>query len=90
MEAQTYLRSIWSGKKEHHKNAEWLKDVKKDLQQDEAQDKINIKKKHHDECNEKDAKLKNSWSWQCPRLLVKEFNSIVCQINGVFAGLSRL
>ena len=44
MEAQTYLRSIWSGKKEHRKNAEWLKDVKKDLQQDEAQDKINIKK----------------------------------------------
>ena len=44
MEAQTYLRSIWSEKKEHHKNAEWLKDVKKDLQQDEAQDKINIKK----------------------------------------------
>ena len=36
--------SICSEKKEHHKDAEWLKDVKKELEQDEGQHKINIPK----------------------------------------------
>ena len=40
MEAQTFWRGIWSERKEHHKDVEWLKYVKKELQQDEAQDKI--------------------------------------------------
>ena len=43
MEAQTFWRGIWSERKEHHKVAEWLKDVKK-LEQDEGQDKIDITK----------------------------------------------
>ena len=30
--------------KEHHKDTEWLKDVKKELEQDEGQDKIDITK----------------------------------------------
>ena len=42
MEAQTFWRGIWSERKEHHKDAEWFKDVKKELQQDESQDKIDI------------------------------------------------
>ena len=44
VEAQTFWRDIWSERKEHHKDAEWLKDVKKDLEQDEGQDKIDITK----------------------------------------------
>ena len=31
VEAQTFWRGIWSKRKEHHKDAEWLKDVKKEL-----------------------------------------------------------
>ena len=33
-------------------------------------------KRQNDESNDKDDKFGSSWSWQCPRLLVKEFNSI--------------
>ena len=40
MEAQTFWRGIWSERKEHHKNAEWLKVVIKELEQDECLDKI--------------------------------------------------
>ena len=40
VEAETVSRGIWSERKEHHKNTEWLKDVKKELEQDEGQDKI--------------------------------------------------
>ena len=40
MEAQTFWRGIWSERKEHHKDAEWLKDVKKELEQDEGQDTL--------------------------------------------------
>ena len=43
MEAQTFWRGIWSERKEHHKGAEWLKDVKK-LEKDKGQDKIDITK----------------------------------------------
>ena len=43
MEAQTFWRGIWSERKDHHKDAEWLKDVK-ELEQDEGQDKNDIKK----------------------------------------------
>ena len=42
VEAQAFWRGIWSERKEHRKNAEWLKDVKKELEQDEGQDKIDI------------------------------------------------
>ena len=41
MEAQIFWRGTWSERKEHHKGAEWLNDVKK-LEQDEDQDKIDI------------------------------------------------
>ena len=41
-EAQTFLRGICSERKEHHKDAEWLRNVKKELEQDEGQDKIDI------------------------------------------------
>ena len=44
VKAQTFWRGIWSERKEHHKYAEWLKDVKKELEQDEGKDKINITK----------------------------------------------
>ena len=33
-----------SERKGHHKDAEWMKDVKKELEQDEGQDKIDITK----------------------------------------------
>ena len=44
VEAQTFWRGIWSERKEYHKDAEWLKDVKKELEQDEGQNKIDITK----------------------------------------------
>ena len=44
MEAQTFWRGIWSERKEHHKNAEWLKVVIKELEQDECLDKIDTTK----------------------------------------------
>ena len=44
VEAQTFWRGIWSERKERHKDAEWLKDVKKELEQDEDQDMIDITK----------------------------------------------
>ena len=44
VEAQTFWRGICSKRKEHHKDVEWLKDVKKELQQDEGQNKIDIRK----------------------------------------------
>ena len=44
VEAQTFWRGIWSERKKHHKDAEWLKDVKKELERDEGQDKIDITK----------------------------------------------
>ena len=34
------FEDIWSKRKEHHKDAEWLKEVKKELEQDQGQDKI--------------------------------------------------
>ena len=42
--AQTFWRGIWSERKDHHKDAEWLKDVEKGLEQDEDLDKIKITK----------------------------------------------
>ena len=45
VETQTFWRGIWSERKEHHKDAEWLKDIKKELGQYEGQDKIDIKRK---------------------------------------------
>ena len=33
---QKFFRGIWSESKEHHKDTEWLKDVKKELEQDEG------------------------------------------------------
>ena len=44
VEVQTFCRGIWSERKEHHKDAEWFKDVKKELEQDESQNKIDITK----------------------------------------------
>ena len=44
VEAQTFWRGIWSERKEHHQDAEWFKDVTKELEQDEGQDKIDITK----------------------------------------------
>ena len=44
MEAQTIRMGIWSERKEHHKDAECLKYVKKELDQDEGQDEIDITK----------------------------------------------
>ena len=44
VDAQTFWRGIWSERKEHYKNTEWLKDVKKELEQDEGQDKIDLTK----------------------------------------------
>ena len=44
VKAHTFWRGTWSESKEHHKDAEWLKDVKKESEQDEGQDKINITK----------------------------------------------
>ena len=32
LETQTFWRGIWSERKEHPRDAEWLKDVKKELQ----------------------------------------------------------
>ena len=43
VEAQTFWMGIWSKRKEHHKDAEWLKDVK-ELEQDEGRDKIDLTK----------------------------------------------
>ena len=40
VEAQTVSRGIYSERKEHHKDTEWLKNVKKELEQNEGQDKI--------------------------------------------------
>ena len=42
VKAQTFWRGVWSERKEHDKDAEWLKDVKKELEQDEDQNKIDI------------------------------------------------
>ena len=44
VEAQTFWRGIWSERKEHRKDAEWLKDVKKELERDEGENKIDITK----------------------------------------------
>ena len=44
VEAQTFWRGIWSERKEHRKYAEWLKDVKKELERDEGENKIDITK----------------------------------------------
>ena len=41
MEEQTFGKGIWSDRKEHHKDAQWLKDFKK---QADGQDKIDITK----------------------------------------------
>ena len=76
VEAQTFWRGTWSERKEHHKDAEWWRTLRRM--------KVRIRlinKRQIDESNEKDAKLESSWSWQCPRLLVKEFNSITWQLS---------
>ena len=39
-----WIRGIRSERKEHHKDTEWLKDVKKELEQNEGQDKIDTTK----------------------------------------------
>ena len=44
MDAKTFWRGLWSKIKEHNKDADWLKDVKKELEQDEGQNKIDITK----------------------------------------------
>ena len=44
METQTIWMGIWIERKEHHKGAESLKYVKKELDQDEGQDEIDITK----------------------------------------------
>ena len=44
MEAHTFWRGIRSETKKQHKDAKWLKDVKKKLGQDECQDKIDLSK----------------------------------------------
>ena len=44
VEAQTFWRDTWNESKEHHKDDEWLKDVKKELEQDEGQDKTDTTK----------------------------------------------
>ena len=44
MDAQKFWRGIWSETKGHHKDVQWLKDVKKELDQDEYQDKIDMTK----------------------------------------------
>ena len=44
MKAQIFWRDICSKRKEHHKDAEWLQDVKKELEEDEGQDKFDITK----------------------------------------------
>ena len=44
VEAQKFWRGIWRKTKEHHKDAEWLKDIKKDIEQDEGQHRIDITK----------------------------------------------
>ena len=55
MEAQTFWRNIWGDRKKDRKDAEWLKVVRSELEQDEDQDEIDIKKRQNDESNEKDA-----------------------------------
>ena len=35
VEAKTFWRGTWSQRKEHHKDAKWLKDVKKELELNE-------------------------------------------------------
>ena len=42
--AQRFWKGIWSERKEHYKDAEWVKDPYKELEQDEDQDKIHITK----------------------------------------------
>ena len=44
VKAQAVWRGIWSKRKEHQKDAKWLKGVKKELEQNEDQDKIDITK----------------------------------------------
>ena len=44
VEAQTFWRGICSERKEHHKGTEWLRDVEKELERDEGQDKIDKSK----------------------------------------------
>ena len=44
VETQAFWRGIWSGTKYHHSDVEWLKNVKKELEQDKGKDKIDITK----------------------------------------------
>ena len=44
MEIHTFWRGIRSERKEHHKDTEWLKDVNKELEQEEGQDYDDITK----------------------------------------------
>ena len=60
MEAQTFQRGIWSERKEHHKDAEQLKDVKKEVEHDEGQDKIYITK------NKMMRELRKMPNWKAP------------------------
>ena len=45
MKAQTFWKSIGRERKEHHRDSEWLKDVKKELEQDKGQDEVKKKAK---------------------------------------------
>ena len=62
MEAKTIWRGIWSKRKEHRKDAEWLKYVKKKLEQDKGQNKIDITK---DKMMRVMRKMPN-WKAPCP------------------------
>ena len=44
VESQTFWRDIWGESKEHQNDAEWLKVIKKELEHDEDQYKIDITK----------------------------------------------
>ena len=72
----------------HHKDAEWLKDAENELEQNEGQDKIDLTKDKMMRVLRKIPNLKAPG--QCPRLLVKEFDSITWQITDAFSELSRL
>ena len=62
MEAQIFWRGIWNKSKKPQKDAERLKDVKKELEQNEGQDKIDITK---DKMMRVLRKLPN-WKASCP------------------------
>ena len=76
VEAQTFLRGIWSERKEHHKDAEWLKDVKIELERDEGQNKIDITKDKMMRVMRKMPNWKSRGPDNVQGYWLKEFNSI--------------